>query len=406
MLRRRLFSDEEASSLSVLAFGTSDTWGSGIVGESTNPAQFAYPALMGSGGATNLGIRASGPGYPAVCLQTMVGESSHQVIILEYMLRADEGLQQLAHRVRRRFPHAILIFLDIWYPRMVKIVGSGFRTDKDSIGLESYQKHLGFKSLNDPDFVKYLAQNPNKMFLNHRYDLQAIQKDVVHGVHGYIWQMPMPTQDDHLGAHVAQLAYLFSDDYKHLSKKGHKFVARGVKRLLHSIPANKLSTATATWDHNDSCSNWFLTGIVLHEHGERVKLHMFDETANKFALEVDPSGGSLIVKNPFSEPATLYLSYMASGPPKKYPKTLVTIGQESTLIDPIAEGSVHVAITSKVGVLQPGDNPIHLQAVEGGEWPLRLVATSITQVELMQDLGVVNIEAIAEQHPGIQSNIL
>lgn len=397
-LRRRLFSEDEISSLSYIAFGTSDTWGSGIEGEE-DPSPFTYPSLLGSTVTKNLAIRASGPGYPALCLQSMMGDSQYQVVIIEYMLRADEGLDQLLLRLRNRFPHAILIFLDIWYPRMVRVADSGFRRDKESIGLEAYQKQMGYQNLHDHDFMDHLQKNPHKMYLNHRVDLQEIQRKVVQDVRGYVWQMPIPTQHDQLGAHVAQLAPLYSPDYKHLSKKGHEFVARGLKRLLKTIPASStVPLVTAPWTHHDSCASWLLGGQVPHNHGSRVQLRMFDEHAKKYALDVDPQGGSLIIVNPFEESAYLYLSYMATGPPRKYPQTRITVGGESTILDPLVEGNVHIAVTKQVGTLQPGDNAVHVQAMEASEWPIRLVATSITQLELAQDIGLVNIQAMAEQH--------
>ena len=393
-VRRR----KETSSLLYLALGTSNTWGSGIGEE--NPTPFTYPALMGSTRVKNLGSRASGPGYPAVCLQTMVGDSPYRVIIIEYMLRADEGLGQLAHRVRHRFPQAVLIFLDVWYPRMVSVIGSGIRPDNDRIGLKAYQNHLGFKGLNDPDFINHLQTNPHKMIINHRFDLQAIQRKIARSVSGYVWHMPMPTKEDQVGAHVAQLAPLFSDDFKHLSKRGHAYVARGLKRLLRSMPPNNLPTMTMPmmnpWSCEDSCASWFLNGKVPHEYGSRIKLIMFDEEAGNYALEVDSSGGSLILKNPFLEPATLYFSYMATGEPRQYPKTRVTVGTNSTIVDPVYGGPDHTAVTTKIGILQPGSNAVQIQPLETFDLPFRLVATSITQFDLMLDLGLVNIQAIAQ----------
>ena len=361
---------------------------------------------MGSTQVKNLGLQAFGPGYPAVCLQTMVGDSPYRVIIIEYMLRADEGLEQLAHRVRHRFPQAILIFLNVCNPRMVIVIASGIRPDKDSIGLEAYQKHLGFKGLNDPDLINHLQTNPHKMLINHRFDLPAIQRKIARSVSGYVWHMPMPTKEDQVGAHVAQLAPFFSDNFKHLSKRGHAYLARRVQRLLRSMPPTNLPTMPMMnpWACQDFCASWFLNGKVPHEYGSRIKLTMLDEKAGKYALEVDPSGGSLILENPFPEPATLYFSYMATGEPRQYPMAKVILETDSTIVDPVCEGPVHTAVTTKIGILQPGSNAVQMQALETTDLPFRLVATIITQFDSMLYHRLVNIQAIAQQQEGEAKN--
>ena len=398
---RSLTQESDQSLSSLLAIGTSDTWGSGI-GED-DPTPFTYPMLIGSTKATNLGMRASGPGYPALCLQSMVGESMHHVVIVEYMLRADEGLEILANRIRRRFPQSTLIFLDLWYPRLVRVAGSGFRPEKDSIGLEAYQKRMGYQALNDPEFVRHLQTNPHRMFINQRIDLQEIQRHVVQNVGGYVWQLPIPQREDQVGAFVAQMASLFSNDFKHLSKKGHEYVARGLTRLLRTIPRDNLSMTKSAWERQDSCASWFLSGKVPHEFDSHLRLSKFDDQAGKFALEVDPSGGSMLLHNPFLEPATLHLSYMTTGEPRKYPQTRVTVSGSAVLLNPTFDSQVHVAMTTKIGILQPGNIELRIDPVETTEWPFRMVATSITQVDLMQDLGLVNMQAVAEQQNRLSS---
>jgi hypothetical protein len=396
MIRRRLFKEKDLRSLWVLALGTSDTWGAGIVGGYKEPTPYTYPSLVGTEKVKNLALRASGPGYPAVCLESLVGEKTYGVIIIEYMLRADEGLKLLATRLRSRFPGALLIFLDIWYPRMIRVVNSGIRPDKESIGLEAYQKGLGFNSLHDPGFIKHLERNPHTMFLKHRSDLQEIQKEIVRSVNGYIWHFPIPEDHNQLGAHIAQMAQYFSDDYKHLSNKGHLFVGRGIKRLLLSIPARRVMMRHNDWEAHDSCETWMFTGRTTHKHGDRIKMVIFDRGADKHALEIDPSGGTLLIQNPFDNPAALYISYMA-GALGRYPRTRVTIGDDSMIVTPkLDDETLHVAMTSKVGVLRAGGNSVRFEALDAAAWPFRVVATSITQVEA-DDLGKVNMQAISEQ---------
>jgi hypothetical protein len=248
-------------------------------------------------------------------------ESMYQVVIIEYMLRADEGLEILANRIRRRFPQSTLIFLDLWYPRMVRVVDSGFGPEKDSIGLEAYQKRMGYQALNDPEFIRHLQTNPHRMFINQRFDLQEIQRQVVQNVGGYIWQLPIPQREDQVGGFVAQMASFFSNDFKHLSKKGHAYVARGLQRLLGTIPAHDLSMTKSLWERQDSSRKLVSERQGAHEFGSRIHLANVRQSGGKVCL-----GSRSRVEDQcfyttlFQNLPRCTFPYMTTGQPRKYPE--------------------------------------------------------------------------------------
>jgi hypothetical protein len=377
-------------------------------------------------------MRASGPFYPAVCLQTMLlGEHANNnnnnnnhdtddpnVILLEFMLRAQEGLQELATRIRTRFPHAIVLFLDLYYPRMVRVKYNDTATttkddhhhhvkkNKESITLQAYQKKMGYKSLHDATFLQHLATTTTlEMYLNPRSDLSALQDRIASSVQGYIWRMPYPKDNQTMGSFVAGMADYWSDDYKHLSKTGHEHVAKGLHRLLRGVPQHhetiSSSSPKTSWEASDHCANWLLTGQLPHTILNGMEMKVFDPVAKKYGLEVSPSGGSLQVENPYPTPATMYWTYMVTGD-DKYPAVKVTIngGRSSVEITPRIEQHVHISQTKKIGLLPPGSNTITFTplSTSKSEWPFRLVASSLSQVDISGEMEGFNVQAQAEQN--------
>ena len=410
-------------------FIIADTWGSGIINQNTNtnhtsPIRFTFPYLISGNKAHNLAMRASGPLYPAICLQSMLHTSTSTttistvsttfpinnlpptVITLEFMLRASEGLDQLAHRLRTTYPTAIIIFLDIWYPRMVRVKYTHIQ-GKESINLQAYQHTMGYPSLQDPNFRHHLTTDTTlDLYLQPRADLTALQDKIAASVHGYIWTLTYPKNNHTIGPHVADMAHDWSDDYKHLSSAGHERVARGLQRLLRTIPAFRATPPTAEHvlshdNHSsvsDHCVNWLLTGQSPHTILYGMEMTMFDATAGKYGLEVASTGGALEIVNPYSQPAILYWTFMVTGD-HKYPPVQVTTGSHSTtiMILPTIAQPVHISQTTKLGFVPSGKSTIHFFPQTVSEWPFRLVASSLSQVDIVGDIQGFNAQAQAEQ---------
>ena len=98
------------------AFGSGNTYGAS---DSLTSRYQSYPYLI-SEDIHNYALFSGGPNYPSACAETMVGDDhTYDVILLDYYLLANDGLLELAKRLRARFPHAILIFLEIWHCKMI-----------------------------------------------------------------------------------------------------------------------------------------------------------------------------------------------------------------------------------------------------------------------------------------------
>ena len=109
----------DLSHLRYLTLGASATYGVTLPDRTTG-----YPYQL-SPNVTNLAIRASGPNYPSICAQTMIDNDNdnddniYDVIILEYLMACNDGLEVLAHRLRKRFPDATIIFNMMWVPTLI-----------------------------------------------------------------------------------------------------------------------------------------------------------------------------------------------------------------------------------------------------------------------------------------------
>ena len=101
------------SELSYLTLGESVSFGSTL--ENHNE----YPSLL-SPIVKNLAMRALGPKVPSECAKSMIGDDeTYDVIIFEYHVSTEDGLDVLAERLRRRFPNAVIIFNMMWTPSLI-----------------------------------------------------------------------------------------------------------------------------------------------------------------------------------------------------------------------------------------------------------------------------------------------
>jgi hypothetical protein len=112
------------------------------------------------------------------------------------------------------------------------------------------------------------------------------------------------------------------------------------------------------------------------------------------------------VVNPFHEDRMLYLTYMTAADEEDssvYPQTRVRLnGVPSVVIDPYHEGSEaeHVARTSAVGMIPPGESVLQLDPMETSQLNFRLVGASLLSKEsshLSVDFTLESEPAHAEQ---------
>jgi len=381
-LRRKLRNEPEVdiSQLRYLTLGASATWGATLPDRTTG-----YPYQL-SPNVTNLAVRASGPNFPSICIESMVGdENIYDVIILEYLMPCFEGLDKLAIRIRQRFPDAIIILNMMWIPTL--LTGKGINGEDTSFN-EIWRKH-GFLRPITPEHISTITSEMASLELNPNLISQIIayHEKVKNAVNAHLFGIEeLRSGEWNNKDWVASKLPLFHD-IVHFSQSGHDYVANGIKSLLQTLqpkPSNNLGT----FGEGDSCHMWYNSGEVDIDYNpkEQIKLNEFSHT--KFALEIPFEGGDLIINNPFPTERHLMITYMTTGPSfTKYPKAEIIVNDahdKAFLIDPLTTGyrfNVHVSETTSLFMIPPGDNKVSIKPIEQNNeriiFPFRVVALSV-----------------------------
>jgi len=329
------------------------------------------------------------------CAQSYIGEDAFDVVILEYFPRVKEGLEGLAVRLRERFPDATIVFLELWYPRLM-----GVKRGEGCVFMDDWLKEKGFGiHLGTEQSGAVMASLKEEHLC---WDQSAISfwmdehEAIRQKVGAYLLKGPLSPWDLHTDptALFWDEKSLFHEDMRHLSTIGHKALAHRLQTYLQHIQASPSNTL-GTWGEGDSCASWFLNATQLpFRHTDGIVMNKFDTTNNKYALEIAPHGGVITVNNPFHNPRNLVLTYMAMGPTFTiYPKTLVSIAPNSNtsthypsqhtpiVVHPLTNGHlhfVHIALSKQVGKVQPGDNDVFLKSLETTDAPFRIVSIAVT----------------------------
>jgi len=352
-LHRTLQSSNKSSSVvyRMVAFGSSRTYGSNI----DFPERKAYPALLG---AKNLGIRASGPAYPAMCTYSMLGGTEvYDVFILEFVRDVKSGaLGILIDRLRQRFPKSTIILLDIWAPRQYYYIPGNVPLDDwaRSKGLgnrESWDKIIGMLSetkSEDWNFIpgdRQLLEEVGGRVGAHIIDLEVI-KDPLESMRKY--------------------GPLYTSDMTHFSEAGHMWVRDRIVAFLAEIGA-KRSDFLRSWYSKDYCSSWYQTGILPNYLETNMELVEFSH--KKFALEARDMDAKIKVNNAWRRSLSLYVSFMATGPHKIYPDVHVWVNHQnkstgnkelSSLWKDTPHGlRFHVVTHERIGTMRTDNSTIH-----------------------------------------------
>jgi len=364
------------------AFGSSMTWGSNL----DDREKDAYVKILSNRG-TNYGIRAGDPNYPAACTNSMIDIEEYDVIILEFFHTSNNGLFELAMRLRERFPDAIIIIARFWAPSMLK--------NKDS-NLKAWAKERGFDKgfVHDSMFKKAFLRDFNEnqwhwVFESDSNTYVDTQEFVARETGAYI--IPMAWSRDATGenGYLEIGDKMFGNDSRHFSELGHVDFARRVKALVDRVGVPK-QPKIGEFSTVDYCLNWFQTGVIKEwlKHSENAVVGKMPNT-DKYAMsferkEMHPDW--IEIRNPSDYVMFIYVAYMTTGPaPSKYPKTEATREDgEGTkvLIDPLSEKynfEVHVSQMVCLGKVQPKKTAkISFKPLTESEWPFRLVQVVLT----------------------------
>mmetsp|Transcript_10764 Transcript_10764/g.16514 ORF Transcript_10764/g.16514 Transcript_10764/m.16514 type:complete len:434 (-) Transcript_10764:342-1643(-) len=380
--RRRLSAPASSSSSSfdpssyrIATFGSSRTKGVAVPPEQTFASRL---------GAINFAIRASGPEYPAMCAYSMMEpHGTFDVVVLEFSRETSEkdgSLFILAARMRQHFPHVTIIFLHLWAPRQIYHVPSG-----DPLSLWAEREGLSPYG----EIVEQMDATP-------WYDWRIVEPDpfatlaqtTADGVAGYVLKMPVNRDD--LRETMSNYSHLFLDDYIHLSAEGHDWVYNGIVDILQLKKA-KRSNYTRAWFSPDDCQSWYGTGEV-NDALQIKNMEMVEFQSGKFALEVSGEG-TIQVVNSWKKPMNLFVSYMVTGPERRYPKTRVWITKNDKTqkitsshdIVPVWTTTpkglkLHVVSHTRIGKLEVGESTLHIAPKAEGDdfFNFRLVGIMVS----------------------------
>lgn len=380
---RRRLSDRK---IRYLTLGGPSTWGLGLEDpESTGYAWKLSPSVH------NAAQIAGGPTLASLCTQSIVGENIYDVVVLEFS-PVDEftSLSLLAHRLRQRFPRAVLLFVEIWSPKTLAYTKdervdlfSSSRTNQSASSLDSLEYEIALERLS------HLV-------------------DQVGGVR--VRGLPQPSNAKDAVLKVKDLFVKIQKD-RHdkddtiiqytLSQSGHTLVANALKSKIDTLsiletPIEKRNEV-GTWASGDMCNLWYETGAIdnsLSYTGFWLK--RFSKTAeNKYALELSPNGGSITMSNPFKEDRIVFLTYMTASElsysNKVYPSAKVKVGDKnSVIINPLHNDNGilhHISRTTAIGKIPPGQTTLHFDPIERTVSPFRIIGVSILADEKF-DLGI------------------
>lgn len=384
------------------SFGSSVTWGSGV----TDRENYVYIARMANDPTkerfVNYGIRSTGPNYPAACLHSMIGDEEFDVIVLEFFLRAHEGLLSLGLRLRERFPNAIIFVTRIWSPFQFR------HKDQDrNINLADWASEKGFGSgfIHDPKFKEaFLAEGED----NWRYayedptaPINTYHKAAAEAIGAHIINMGFSDHADGPDGWLEQGdTYLASDSF-HLSENGHSHLAKQMNDIVQKVGVPKQRTL-GKFKGIDYCNTWFESGevgegLIASPNSDVYRMPHTNKFVMSFGKEPDPDDkdnvgeeGWIKVNNPSEEMMEVFIAYMTTGPkPSKYPQVeVIRNNNEKTkqILEPDTIGwgdkKVHTARLENLGKINPGakNELISFRPLEKTVYPFRLVSVAITPI--------------------------
>lgn len=362
----------------IAVFGSSNAWGAGA------DSRFdAYPYVL-SPTVHNYAAFSAGPNYYSVCTETELGDQeTFDVIIIDYWLRAAEGVVELALRLRERYPHAIIIFLTVWTPNHYRRGGTqSIAKWKEIAGLK-HQTNLTV-------LANALRADTAEWSIPPHTQANAIIQEAIHKVGGIGFSLPK--NDTAKKTLLHSLPYFDRHHHMHVSSKGHAVIAQHLLKIIHAhVPKHdtgamlsRNSQDHGTWGRGDNCHLWFTTGGIDYDY-DRHHIHMveYDPVRGKFALEVDTVGGWIHVKNPFADERTAFFSFLATRQ-HVYPFTEIAYHNRTrlTTFNPVTDhnnnNNAHIIRTFAVGKIPPGLTHMKITPQEVTTLKFRLVGVSLT----------------------------
>ena len=333
----------------------------------------------------------------------------YDVVTIEYSINGIAKLDLLLHRLRRRYPRAIIVYIHLytWKRSALEEKSQKLALDIQKEILENAGKQVAFewgRSLkSDFSYQWSWERDAGRVQVATRY-VNKIRR-MTQNVGGFVYELPGPNR-----ASASHAVAWFAGDLYHLNEAGHKHVAREVASIIDDhkdaiAPFNHKDMYGWGDGNGDQCISWFGTGTLNQVN---INKDIIPFSPAKFAIEIPHnSPATITVNNPFGVKMPLGLSAMAHK--KVYPRAIVTVtsteegvdiameknGDNRTpvvMLDPENRNQAfrdnHVVQSHFIGHAEPGRNVISIKPVETTEAPLR-----ITGVVMCEDCGIEEMVA-------------
>mmetsp|Transcript_30524 Transcript_30524/g.50400 ORF Transcript_30524/g.50400 Transcript_30524/m.50400 type:complete len:443 (+) Transcript_30524:29-1357(+) len=364
---------EGIDDLRIAAFGSSVTSGSGL----ENPKEEAYPHLV-SKFVDNYGMHSGSPNYPAVCTETLVGEFKiYDVIILEYWLMAQQGLKDLAFKIRDRYSNAIIL--------LVKIMGPAHARRKESplsrshVTFPQWRDANGLKGAATNDIIDAINADTGFWFFPKRPGVERYIKGIRNNIGAHRVSLPHMKTDKET---LIMRFQMFDRDHTKLNSMGHAMLANMTTGTIentlkfaspHELIANE---KLGTWGRGDKCQFWASVEDYTVEHSESIEVKKWRQLST---LDISGSG-NLTFSNPFANGRHLYVTFLTSKNEFTPPKIQTRIGSlgKKHELQPSYGIPNHNVRTVSIGKIHPGRHTISVSVLEKTGSPFRILGLTLT----------------------------
>jgi len=372
--------------IQILALGGDVTWGSTLADGFSE----AYPWLVGSPNVNHVDNFAlpieMGAYYSSICLESILSpindeKKNYDVILLDFISSELEGFSWLLQRLKERYPDAILVYVHLWpLKALIKQNDTGLQTN-----------FLGLDTTIDWEWI-----SEDSSIHNVHPNMSGGTKAEIMKVGGVFYSLPFPNSPK-------DAIEWFSEDWWHLSAKGHLMVANGILELLSTMQERVFQhKRLGTFGAGDRCHNWLLDGRippdVTFSGAEMTELSRSASTpewtndqthstnhVDVWLLEINPAkDGAIQVENKFTFPVPIIVAYMSNREqaPIFSSVEISVMGQPAVKIDPNYCFSIKHLPKVKyafVGMANPGNNEVQIKTVTQQATPFQIAGLYLSK---------------------------
>lgn len=332
--------ENETRQYNILTLGGSVTWGAKL-----DSASDAYPRMikhLGHHVITNKAIQATSSFYPSICIESLMrgDDIEYDFILFEFSLSGFKNFDVLVKRLQYRYPNAIFIYVHLYSLRAAALTRDG----GDSMIWTNKELTVPGESI-----VKLFDE-----------------------IGGFIYKFPAP--EDPL-----KLVDLYKPNMIHLSKKGHRLVAKSLSMIFSHAQVGKPTPhkhqqMDNKWGYGDECKSWFITGQIPYRYksGYKKQISFKDPTdtlddpgEERTVLQFSRKNNgknSIVLRNNLKTKSTVPVFFSYILPARKKLVASVTINGITVTLNPNISPYAVVEM-AEIGMIQDGltEATIHIE---------------------------------------------